>query len=105
MVPSLDLLAVSLLLGRRRLLTVPPARAHGWPMLRCPPGPFLQSCFPSWAAAGVLPSLGQHLAFLLAEFPKVLFIPFLQPAWVSPKGSSALHHISWPLTVRCHLQT
>ena len=109
MISSLDLLAVPLLIQPRRLLAVLPARVQGWPVLSCPPGPFLQSCSfaclsPCWAAAGLLPSLGQHLAFLLAEVPKVLFSLFLQPTWVSLKGSSALQHVAWSLTgVICRL--
>lgn len=82
MISSLDLLAVRLLIQPKSLLAVPLARTQIWPMLSCPPGQFLQNFFPvypfpSWAAAGGLPFVGLHLAFLLAEFLTVLFSTFL----------------------------
>lgn len=77
-------------------LAVLAARAHGC-HLGPQGGPFLQSCFPAWAAAGVLHSWGQHFNFSLAESHKVPLALVISQTVLLGDGCNVC--LSWPSTV------
>lgn len=93
LIPSLDLLAMLLLIQPRTPLAAFAGSSSTW----CPPGPpgpSLQSCFPAGhpqrvLGLGAVPPPGQHLTCPLAEVREVPVSPFLQPVEV-PLGGSAI---------------